>query len=73
MHSPQKHHFEAVFQVLRYLKGTVGLGITFRKQGNLDLLIHTDSDLAGCLLDRRSTTGYCTSLGESLVTWRSKK
>ena len=73
MHSPQKHHFEAAFRVLRYLKGTVGLGITFRKQGNLNLLIYTDSDFAGGLLDRRSTTGYCTFLGGNLVTWRSKK
>ena len=73
MHSPQKHHFEAVFRVLRYLKGTVGLGITFKKQGNLDLLIYIDSDFAGCLLDRMSTTRYYTFLGGNLVTWRSKK
>ena len=73
MHNPQKHHFEVVFRVLRYLKGTVGLGITFRKQGNLDLLIYTDSDFAGCLLDFRSTMGYCTFLDGNLVTWRSKK
>ena len=73
MHSPQQHHFEAVFRVLRYLKGTVGLGITFKKQGNLNLLIYTDSDFGGSLIDRKSTTGYCTFLGGNLVTWRSKK
>ena len=56
MHSPPKHHFEAVFRVLRYLNGIVGLGITFRKQGNLDVLIYTDYDFASCLLDHRSIT-----------------
>ena len=73
MHSPQKHHFEAVFRVLRYLNGIIGLGITFRKQGNLDVLIYTDYDFASCLLDHRSITGYCTFLGGNLVTCRSKK
>ena len=67
------HHFEAVFRVLRYLKGTVGLGITFKKTGTLGLLIYTDSDFGSSLLDRRSTTGYCTFLGGNLVIWRSKK
>ena len=73
MHSPQNHHFEAVVRVLRYLKGTIGLGITFKKTGNLDVLVYTDSDFGSCLLNRRSTTGYCTFLGGNLVTWRSKK
>ena len=73
MHSPQKHHFEAVFMVLRYLEGTVGLGITFKKTVTLGLLIYTDSYFGSSLLDRRSTTGYCTFLGGNLVTWRSKK
>ena len=33
----------------------------------------TDADYAGSLVDRWSTTGYCTFLGGNLVTWRSKK
>ena len=32
-----------------------------------------DSDFAGSLADRRSTTGYCTFLAGNLNTWRSKK
>ena len=34
---------------------------------------YTDADRAGCLDDRRSTSGYCTIVGGNLVTWRSKK
>ena len=73
MHSPQRSHYQAALRVLRYLKGTVGLGLTFKKSGKLDLLIYTDSDFGGSLIDRRSTTGYCTMLGGNLVTWKSKK
>ena len=73
MHSPQKSHYHAALQILRYLKETVGLGLTFRRRGKLNLKIYTDSNFYGSLVDRRSTTGYYTVLGGSLITWRSKQ
>ena len=39
MHSPQKSHYHAALRILRYLKGTVGLGLTFRRTGKLNLEI----------------------------------
>ena len=73
MHSPRRSHFQAALRVLRYLKDTIGLGLTFTKTGKLELILYTDSDYAGSLIDRRSTTGYGTMLRGNLVTWRSKK
>ena len=73
MHSPRNSHFQAANRILRYLKGTSGLVITYRKTGKLDLILYTDSDFAGSRVDYRSTTGYCTIFGGNLVTWRSKK
>ena len=73
MHSPRRSHFQAALRVLRYLKGTTGLGISFLKTGKLYLILYTDSDYVGSFVDRRSITGYCTMLGGNLVTWRSKK
>ncbi|RVW28025.1 Retrovirus-related Pol polyprotein from transposon RE1 [Vitis vinifera] len=60
-------------RVLHYLKGNPGKGILFKKNNTLALEAYTDVDYAGSLVDRRSTTGYCTFLGGNLVTWRSKK
>ena len=34
---------------------------------------YSDTDLAGCKLDRKSTSGTCQFLGHSLVSWFSKK
>lgn len=34
---------------------------------------YTDADYAGSMVNRRSTTRYCTFLGRNLLTWRSKK
>ena len=73
MHSPRVSHFQAANRVLTYLKGTTGLGITYKPTGKLDLVLYTDSDFASSRVDCRSTTGYCTFLRGNLVTWRSKK
>ena len=73
MHSPGQQHFDAVYRILRYLKGTPGKGLLFGNHGNLHVEIYTDADWAGSVTDRRSTSGYCTYVGGNLVTWRSKK
>ena len=45
----------------------------FKKNDTIALEAYTDVDYAGSIVDRRSTTRYCTFLGGNLVTWRSKK
>ncbi|KAI3463728.1 hypothetical protein Pfo_020391, partial [Paulownia fortunei] len=73
MHNPKQTHLKAVHRILQYLKGSIGKGILFRKGESMTLEAYTDADYAGSLVDRRSTSGYCTLLGGNLVTWRSKK
>ncbi|RVX02276.1 Retrovirus-related Pol polyprotein from transposon RE1 [Vitis vinifera] len=73
MHDPKKPHLQAAYRVLHYLKGNLGKGILFKKNNTLALEAYTDADYAGSLVDRRSTTGYCTFLAGNPVTWRSKK
>ena len=59
--------------MLHYLKDNLGKGISFKKNDTLALEAYTDTDYAGSIVDRRSTTGYYTFLGGNLVIWRSKK
>ncbi|CAD6223427.1 unnamed protein product [Miscanthus lutarioriparius] len=73
MHDPRTRHMEVVYRILRYLKGTPGRGLWFRKNRHLDLEGYYDADWASSRGDRRSTSGYCVFVGGNLVSWRSKK
>ncbi|RVW23974.1 Retrovirus-related Pol polyprotein from transposon RE1 [Vitis vinifera] len=73
MHSPTEEHMEAVYRILRYLKMTPGKGLFFRKTENRDTEVYSDANWAGNIIDRRSTSGYCSFVWGNLVTWRSKK
>ena len=71
--APKESHLSAVKRILRYLKGTVDLGLWYPKGVPFDLVCFSDSDYAGHLVDRKSTSGTCQFLGGCLVSWFSKK
>ncbi|CAN6725637.1 unnamed protein product [Malus baccata var. baccata] len=73
MHSPTMDHLKIVYCVLHYLKGSIGRGIIMRNNSHTHISGYTDADWAGNSLDRRFTTGFCTFVGDNLVTWKSKK
>ncbi|RVX21666.1 Retrovirus-related Pol polyprotein from transposon TNT 1-94 [Vitis vinifera] len=73
MHNPTEEHMEAVYRIFRYLKMTPGKGLFFRKAENRDIEVYSDADWAGNIIDRRSTSGYCSFVWGNLVTWKSKK
>lgn len=58
---------------MRYLKGTHGKCLLFKKHGYLHVEVYTDADWVESITDRRSIFGYCTYVGGNLVTWQSKK
>ncbi|KAL0396271.1 UNVERIFIED_CONTAM: putative mitochondrial protein, partial [Sesamum calycinum] len=62
MHDPKERHLQALYRILHYLKATPGRGILFKKGKELTLEAYTDEDYAGSVIDRRSTSSYCTFL-----------
>ncbi|PWA80314.1 hypothetical protein CTI12_AA197830 [Artemisia annua] len=70
---PKESHLTTVKRILRYLKGTSNLGLYYPNCSGFDLKGYTDSDYAGCNMDRKSTSGSCQFLGGKLVCWSTKK
>ncbi|XP_022868610.1 uncharacterized protein LOC111388158 [Olea europaea var. sylvestris] len=73
MQAPCNSHLKMVRCILRYVKGTLSFGLQFFSRSILDLFAFSDADWARCPTTRRSTTGYCTFLGQNLLSWRAKK
>ncbi|KAK6158950.1 hypothetical protein DH2020_006264 [Rehmannia glutinosa] len=71
--SPKESHMTAAKRILRYLKGCQEVGLWYPKEGEFKLIVYSDSDYAGCRVDRKSTSGTCQMLGNRLVSWFSKK
>jgi len=69
-HGP--HHHVAAMHLLRYIKGTKTLGVTYRKTKNEEITGYSDSDWAANVDTRRSTTGYVFFLCGGPISWRSK-
>jgi hypothetical protein len=70
---PKECHLVVVKRILRYLVSTPCFGICYLKGSTFDLIGYSDSDYAGCKVDRKSTLGTCQFLGRSLVSESSKK
>ncbi|KAH9793687.1 hypothetical protein KPL71_004622 [Citrus sinensis] len=71
MHNPGKNQWLAVKWILRYLYGTIDIGLLFKKDCGQQCVGYCDSDFAGDLNKRRSTTGYVFTLGGGPVSRRS--
>ena len=66
-------HLVAIRRIIQYLRGTASRGLFFPVGSPLHLVAYSDSDWAGCPNTCRSVTGWCIFLGQSLISWKSKK
>jgi hypothetical protein len=62
-----------VKRILRYVSGTVKLGLTFKRSSSTLVSAFLDADWAGCVDDRRSTRGCVVYFGPNLISWSARK
>ena len=72
MHNPGRSHWNVVKHVVTYLAGTKDHGILFCPNKNSGVVSYTDSNFAGYVDIRKSTTGYCFKFGNGAISWMSK-
>ena len=73
MKNPGKEHWTGVKRVFRYIQGTLNHGLKFNHSDSFKLYGYSDADLAGCVDTRKSTSGHVFRIGDSTISWRSKK
>nr|GEY98390.1 hypothetical protein [Tanacetum cinerariifolium] len=70
---PTEKHLKEVKRILRYLRGTIDMGLWYTKDFGFELTGFSDADYAGCKDTFKSTSGGAQFLGEKLVSRSSKK
>jgi hypothetical protein len=73
MHDPREPRLAALKRILRYVRGTLDLGLHLRVSSKSELVVYLHADWAGCPDTRKSISGYAVFLGDNLVSWSSKR
>jgi hypothetical protein len=69
MVEPRRVHWIVAKHVLRYLMGTIDYGLDYVRGDGVRLAGFTDSDWAGSVSHKKSTSGCCFGLGLAIVSW----
>ena len=64
----KQSHLHAIKRILRYLVGTINLGLWYKKGTFYDVTDYYDADFTGDKVERKSTSGCCYFLRKSLIT-----
>ncbi|XP_072087411.1 uncharacterized protein [Arachis hypogaea] len=73
MDSSTDAHLKAAYRIIRYLKQSPATGLFFSVNNSFTLSGYTDSDWGACKDTRKSISGYCFFLDQTLISWKSKK
>jgi hypothetical protein len=73
MHAPRDVHQMMLKHILQYVKGTTNLGVQLRAATTPTITAYSDVDWARCPDTRHSMFGFCVFLGNSLISWLSKR
>ena len=64
---PGQSYWKTAKKVLRYLQGTKDLMLIYRQTKTLEVVSFSDSNYAGCVDDKKSTSGYIFIMVEGVV------
>lgn len=70
---PSNDTWKAAKRILRYIKGTPELTLTFNKNSREQIVAYADADWGSDKIDRKSTTGTAIFYNGNLISWASKK
>jgi len=70
---PKIAHYNATIKILKYIKGALSFGLFFSSNTFAHLKAFCDSDQDTCSDSRQSMAGFSAYLGNSLISWKSKK
>lgn len=73
VHAPRMSHLHALKHIIRYVKGTIDIGLYLHRNLVSTLTAYTDADWTECPNTRRSTLGYCVFLGDNIISWSAKR
>lgn len=73
METPMETHWLAAKRILRYIKGTMNLGLFYAYGDEAQLVGYSDSDQGSDQDERKNTSGYVFYLGSIAFSWTSKK
>ena len=73
MHDPRMPHLALLKRILPYIRSTTSHGLLLRASTDFSVTAYSDADWGGFPDTRRSTSGFCVYLGDSLVSWSSKR
>jgi len=73
LNSPCEDHWNAVIRIVKYIKGSPGKGLLYGHNNHTIVVCYSDVDWARSPSDRRSTSGYRVSIGDNLISWKSRK
>lgn len=71
---PTDEHWKHLKRILRYLKGTMNIGLEYvGNDSNSELEIFCDADWGNNINDRKSLSGYIVRVYGATVSWRTRK
>jgi hypothetical protein len=71
--APIMHHWNGIKNILRYLNGTINLGLFFQRNQEFDLIGYADADYLCDPQNGISQTGFVFLHGGTAISWKSVK